>query len=321
MKIGQEAAFIGCDWGSSNFRLALLAENGLPLAEFADDGGIVSLRKNGAGALELMNHLHKGLTSLALVSGRNPDALPLFISGMAGSSIGIVEVPYAPVPFALDGSDAKVHELSPLLGIPNKVVVLSGVCTHDDVMRGEETESMGLLSAAGAQDAFLILPGTHSKHIEVISGKIETFQTYMTGELFNVISSQTILAKSLEDPSMDPFDDHGRRCFIDGLSLSANQGLLHSLFTLRSRTLVDMMPVRGNIHRLSGLLIGSELRCINVPRGGTIILGGSGTIRDRYRLALQEIFESPVIFDLPSEDQRNAVWRGQAVFYRKTKQY
>ncbi len=319
MKNGQEAAFIGCDWGSSNFRLAMLTDKGMPLAEFADDGGIVSLRKNGAGPSELMDHLHRGLKSLASVGGRNPDALPLFISGMAGSSIGIVELPYATVPFALDGSDAKVDELSPHSGIPNKVMIISGVCTHDDVMRGEETESMGLMSAAGAQDAFLILPGTHSKHIEVINGKIETFQTYMTGELFSVIASQTILTRSLEDPSMDPFDDHGRSCFIDGLHLSANQGLLHSLFTLRSRTLVDRMPVRGNIHRLSGLLIGAELRCINVSGGGTIILGGSGAIRDRYRLALQELFESPVIFDFPSEDQRNAVWRGQAVFYQKTK--
>jgi 2-dehydro-3-deoxygalactonokinase len=320
MKNGQDAAFIGCDWGSSNFRLALLTDNGLPLAEFADDGGIVSLRKNGAGPLELLGHLHRGLMSLASVSGRNLDTFPLFISGMAGSSLGIVEVPYAPVPFALDGSDANVHEVSPLSGIPNKVVILSGVCSHDDVMRGEETESIGLMLAAGVSDALLILPGTHSKHIEVINGKIETFQTYMTGEIFSVISSQTILATSLEDPSMDPFDDHGRRCFIEGLRLSANEGLLHTLFTLRSRTLIDKIPVRGNIHRLSGLLIGAELRCIKADRGGAVMLGGSGAIRARYRLALQEILHSPVICDLSSADQLSAVWRGQVVFYQKTKQ-
>ena len=321
MNLDKVPLFIGCDWGSSNFRMALLTASGIPCSEYADGGGIVTLRTNGTDTNGLVEHLRQGLSRLEATVGGSLETYPLFISGMAGSSIGIVEVPYAPVPFSVDGSDAVVHGPSMLDGIPNRVRIVSGVCTPEDVMRGEETEAMGLMSMLGMDAALLILPGTHSKHIEISAGRIRSFRTYMTGEIFRVISGQTILARSMTDSGGDTFDPDDRRCFIEGVELSGRKDLLHSLFTLRSRTLLEGMPVKGNIHRLSGLLIGEELRSIHNLPEFPVILGGSGVLHELYKTALELILPGLKVPDMTGLLYTQAVWCGQAVFNRDAEPY
>lgn len=163
-------AFIGCDWGSSNFRLAILSFEGRIIADHSDAGGIVTLRKSGSDTAGLVAHLRKGLDSLENASRLDISNLPLIISGMAGSSMGICEVPYMSIPFSLDGHGIKLHHIDTLPRIGNQVYIVPGVCSDDDVMRGEETEAMGLMADMSLKDALLILPGTHSKHLWVRNG-------------------------------------------------------------------------------------------------------------------------------------------------------
>lgn len=321
MKSEQDAVFIGCDWGSSNFRLALLTSSGVAVSGYQDAGGIVTLRRNGAALQDLAAHLRQGLQCLSDRGGSDLDAFPLIISGMAGSSIGILEVPYVSVPFALDGSNALVHGPISLDGIPNRVFIVGGVRTGDDVMRGEETEAIGLMSMIGGDDGLMILPGTHSKHLEISAGRICTFRTYMTGEIFSVIARQTILSQSITDPAEDPLDEEARRCFVEGLDLSGHNVLLHSLFTLRSRTLLEGLPIRGNAHRLSGLLIGEELRAVKESIRRSFILGGSGTLRTLYQIAIGHIVPEVVLRGLVGSGFSLPVWVGQSFLYPRIKQY
>ncbi len=304
--------FIGCDWGSSNFRLALLGRGGELIEEYTDEGGIVQLRMQGQDTDGLINHLRAGLVALSQISAMDLSALPIIISGMAGSSLGICEVPYARLPLSPNGDGMIVHPAGPWPSIKNHVALISGICSENDVMRGEETEAVGLLSSVRLQDVRMILPGTHSKHIWISDGRIRSFKTYMTGELFQVLSSQTILKHAMKDAQIDPFDDHGRRCFTEGLEMACNSDPLQQLFTFRSEVLLDHKPVKGNIHRLSGFLIGLELRELEKEGHYPTIVGGSGPLHDRYMTAMEHKGWAQSIIPVAASERREAVWRGQA---------
>src|SRR5690606_7599837 len=98
---------------------------------------------------------------------------PILVSGMASSSIGWQDIPYARLPLPVDGSGLTWHDLEPLespLGL-HRVVLVPGARSEVDVMRGEETELVGLFTlpqAQGLADSSLVIkPGTHSKHLLV----------------------------------------------------------------------------------------------------------------------------------------------------------
>ncbi|MCE2835265.1 MAG: 2-dehydro-3-deoxygalactonokinase [Chitinophagaceae bacterium] len=303
--------FIGCDWGSSNFRLALIGMEGEVIQEYDDAGGVVLLRQQGVDTEGLVRHLRDGLTVLAGRCSRDLSNLPLIISGMAGSSLGVCEVPYASLPLVVGGEGLTAHDVGPLSGIQQKVYIIAGVCSEDDVMRGEETEAVGLMDGLGLRDALIILPGTHSKHLRIRNGSICAFKTYMTGELFQILTTNSILKHALNAAAADPFDDHGRSCFIEGLEMARSSELLHELFTLRSRVLLKHMPMLGNFHRLSGLMIGYELFHVEDFEESPVILGGAGPLHDRYRLALKRIPGVSQVIEIPTLHRSRAVWRGQ----------
>ena len=62
-----------------------------------------------------------------------------------------------------------------------------------DVMRGEETQIAGALALMPGFDGVLCLPGTHSKWVHVSAGEVVSFQTYMTGEMFALLSEHSVL--------------------------------------------------------------------------------------------------------------------------------
>lgn len=64
-------------------------------------------------------------------------------------------------------------------------------------MRGEETQIAGLLVRNPTYSGAVCLPGTHSKWVRVKDGEVGDFTTFMTGEMFEVISTQTVLRHSV----------------------------------------------------------------------------------------------------------------------------
>src|SRR5690606_34731858 len=106
---------------------------------------------------------------------------PVVISGMASSSMGWRELPYAPLPFSLCGRDLPLLRLDGEVGTPTRTIVLcSGVRSSNDVMRGEEVELMGLAALFPqlihqTEDVWVVLPGTHSKHLRVRDRSVVEF--------------------------------------------------------------------------------------------------------------------------------------------------
>src|SRR5690606_35018513 len=127
--------------------------------------------------------------------------IPVVISGMATSSIGIRELPYAPLPFVCDGSSLQYDIIPHNSKFAHDVLLLSGLCSTNDVMRGEETQLLGLLNYNHSTEALFILPGTHSKHIWVSENNIISFKTYITGELFQILSDYSLLKNNIVKPS------------------------------------------------------------------------------------------------------------------------
>ena len=293
----QPLRFLSCDWGTSSFRLRLIdAVTFSVLGESRSEEGIGATHsawKQAGGKTELrwdyyQEVIRRHLVILKERGGVPLEGVPLIVSGMASSSIGWVELPYKELPFATDGSDLRAEVVAATVALPHAVAIISGACTTEDVMRGEETQLIGALTgeeqAEGTRRLF-ILPGTHSKHLVVERSKVIELMTYMTGEFFNLLSRQSILSASVETGSN--FDStENREAFALGVQRGSAQNILHSGFGVRVRTLLGTTSKTSNYHYLSGLLIGSELgehRPTSIP----VTIVGSGPLATCYRDAIQ----------------------------------
>ncbi|HKX62714.1 MAG TPA: 2-dehydro-3-deoxygalactonokinase [Verrucomicrobiae bacterium] len=257
--------FVSCDWGTSHFRLRLLGL-ATPREIRTDDGAAKLAAADGDRAENFRVTLARGLEKL-----QAPAELPIFISGMASSSIGWKELPYARLPFALDGGNAVWEQMD------DRTFLISGLRSDTDILRGEETEALGLASTLGPDfpsKAVLILPGTHSKHLEVDGASVTGFRTHMTGELFALLSRQSVLRHST-DPTA-PFDV---TAFIEGVEEAKRQPLPAALFRVRTRHVLDRQMAASNTSFLSGLLIATELAALTRSDRRVIVASGESLRR------------------------------------------
>jgi 2-dehydro-3-deoxygalactonokinase len=153
------------------------------------------------------------------------------------------------------------------------------------VMRGEECQVLAVLAERKLRDATLLLPGTHSKWVQVKDGKLVSFRTYMTGELYNALTSAGTLAQLMEkgDPDAEVF----RQGLTQARAEEAG-ALTHLLFGVRTLGLFDRLPRASLASYLSGLLIGAEMMDA-MSWSGTqqVIAVGSPKLLENYRRAAQ----------------------------------
>ncbi len=237
------ADWIAVDWGTSNMRAWAMSASGTVLAEATSDQGMGKLSTDGfePALLAVVANWIKGPTTV-------------ITCGMVGSRQGWVEAPYATVPCETlpsgmvqaptQNSDLRVH-------------VIPGIRQNDpaDVMRGEETQISGFLARNPGWDGVICLPGTHTKWVHISAAEVVSFQTFMTGELFDTIAKQTVLRHSI---AADGWDDDAFAAGLD-MGLSRPERLAGRLFSLRANGLLNDMAGTAARAQLSGLLIGAEL--------------------------------------------------------------
>lgn len=259
-----------CDWGSSSFRLSLVRLQDQAVLHSKNQAtGVAQTFRDWQQTQELprLDHyftvLRRAIDQLSKDSGHQLDQVPILISGMASSSIGIKELPYATLPFELGGEDISMEKFEPTDCLPHPVWLISGVCSEHDVMRGEEIQAIGLTQMIGSEDGVYIFPGTHSKHILIENDRMLDFKTYMTGELFKVTSQHTMLGASL---SLDQDGDLKENVlyFAQGVEKAQISNYLHALFTVRTNQLLHHFTPSQNFHYHSGLHIGYELKALSV---------------------------------------------------------
>lgn len=241
-----DGAFVAVDWGTSSFRAWRMGADGTPLAYSRGPEGMLYCANAGFAPV-LQQHLEKLGAS---------DALPVLICGMAGARQGWVEAPYLSTPSRLDS----LHQGAVRVDTPGDVRILPGMAHRDpscpEVIRGEETQILGAIEEGFS--GLVCIPGTHSKWVRIDSGSIVEFSTFMTGELFSVITAHSILAHAVDK---DTFPVRPTAAFYEGLATTSSGGteLSAALFRLRAAQLLGFEQRADGAARLSGLLIGSEI--------------------------------------------------------------
>lgn len=295
---------LGCDWGTSSFRLRLINRQNQQLVdEITSQEGVASTftawKKTGepkgiARTPFFRRQLKHQIDVLSAKSARNLDGVPVVISGMASSSIGMDEVPYATLPFPVDGSQASVKRLDGEHDFPHEILLISGVRSEHDVMRGEETQLVGLLALLGTKrypvnDTIILFPGTHSKHIYIQDNQLIDFQTFMTGEVFNLMAHYSILKDSVDPPRSTHFSISEFGAFKAGLHEDNATSILTSLFRVRTNQLFNKFSKRENALYLSGLLIGNELKSLVNKKNWQLIVCSGTNLYELYKLGMQEL--------------------------------
>ncbi|MGM0507161.1 MAG: 2-dehydro-3-deoxygalactonokinase [Bacteroidota bacterium] len=281
-----------CDWGTSSFRLYLVRRSDQTVvSQHHAPTGIKEVDRQWRASDEpdrtrffrsvLANHLHNFSETLS----EKTDGVPVLLSGMASSSIGMNELPYGDLPLSLDAPDIPFDHLPADEICSWPVVLLSGLASNDDVMRGEEVQLLGMAGVLPDQDLIVLLPGTHSKHLYLHDRRMDHFKTWMTGELFEVIQSSTILSASL-----GPFEEADPpRSFLEGVHDAEKREWLHTLFTIRARQVLNPdADERISRSYLSGLLIGCELEGLPEPESTNIVVTGAPALEPLYQVALKE---------------------------------
>lgn len=275
-----QPAFIALDWGTSSFRAYLADRSGVVIDHSEGAEGITKTR-NGAFEDVLERRI-----------GNWDRGLPVLASGMITSRQGWIEVPYVSCPAGLTEIAAGVHRHRTATG--RSVLFVPGLSQRrpadaaPDVMRGEETQVLGAI-AAGEDGRLAVLPGTHSKWVLRVDGRIDRFATFMTGEVFEALKTHTILGRLMTD------DTHDATAFARGVRVSLSTatrapGLLHDLFGARTLGLLGDLPGSALASYLSGLLIGAEIagavRNLGTPSKDPVVIG-SPALTERYLTALQ----------------------------------
>jgi 2-dehydro-3-deoxygalactonokinase len=235
--------WIAADWGTTHLRVWAM-QGGTVLNHAESDNGMAKLKRDQfEGAL------------LELIEGwLSSGPMPVITCGMVGARQGWVEAPYASVPCKPDHSE---HALPVCVDPRLHVRVIPGLKQDApaDVMRGEETQITGFLALNAGWDGVICLPGTHTKWVHVSAGEVVSFQTFMTGEQFGLLSGSSVLRHSVDTDGWD------KSAFDEAIndSLSRPERLSANLFNLRARDLLTAQPKEVARARLSGLLIGAEL--------------------------------------------------------------
>jgi 2-dehydro-3-deoxygalactonokinase len=264
------------------------------LAELQNSHGIASTnsswQKDGGGQnrfLFFAGVIASAIDAIEDKINSSVDGIPVILSGMASSTLGMIDLPYKEMPFKTDGSDLKVEKVKASKDFEHDVFVISGVCSGVDVMRGEETQLVGSVEGDLSAETVYIFPGTHSKHIKVKDGVARDFRTYMTGEIFSLLARNSTLSQSIADANHGALQLNAEN-FIEGVKDGADSNLLHHLFRVRSRFLLQKKAPSENRDYLSGLLIGNEVNELSQQKVEKIVIVSSG-MSDHYKLAIESL--------------------------------
>lgn len=262
--------FIGVDWGTTNRRAYLIDASGERVGEFEDARGVLSVERDGFPA------------AVAEIRDRLGDK-PLLLAGMVGSNKGWVEAPYVACPAGLDDLANGIVDAG------QNAAIVPGVCystaSNADVMRGEEVQLLGAVAGGEVPaDCTVCHPGTHNKWVCVESGRIASFRTVMTGELFNLLKGHSILADLLT--AEVHADEHFRAGARHAL---ATDDLPAELFSIRARVLLGKADKQGAASYASGLLIGTDVKIgLAASSSGDIFVMGRPDLTALYSAALDE---------------------------------
>lgn len=280
--------WIAVDWGTTNLRAWLMSRDGTVRATCRSDLGMSRLKPD---------EFEPTLLELLGDTLRPETATPVIVCGMAGARQGWLEAPYMAVPCGPSGIGQAVSPATTDNRL--KIYILPGLMQSDpaDVMRGEETQIAGYLADRPDFTGVICLPGTHTKWARIADTTITGFHTFMTGEVFGLLSSQSVLRHSVDGEGWD------QEAFIEALqnALEDPTKVASGLFSIRAKALVNNVCDATLRSELSGYLLGLELGSVrhNWRDQETVLIGDARLVR-LYRTGLEALGINAITVD--SED-------------------
>ena len=265
--------WIAVDWGTSFFRAYLIENEEVVNAVKTNDG--MKFVQN--------NNFEEILVKLIDPWLDYNYKTEVLASGMVGSKQGWIEAPYQKTPCSLHNID---FISPPVKDKRFSLKIFSGISQSNkpDVMRGEETQIAGFLHDNPNFNGSICLPGTHSKWVQIENGHIINFKTFMTGELFEIISKNSVLVHSvtsnkiLKNELISAVDEIFKKPEIFG----------NALFQLRADDLINSRGSEIYKSKLSGYLLGLELLgSLEFWEKKDIVLIGNADLIELYEYILQ----------------------------------
>jgi 2-dehydro-3-deoxygalactonokinase len=279
LQVSSSTDWVAVDWGTSNVRAWGIAADGSETFATGSDKGMGKIAR--ADYPEILT---------GLIGDNTPSSGEIVICGMAGARQGWLEAPYLDTPANLNqlARGAVRPELASL-----SARILPGICQRstgsEDVMRGEETQLLGLLALHPGFEGTVILPGTHSKWVDIRDGRIARFSTAMTGELYEVLSTHSVLRHSFAGEIEPAETEFG---IAEGVVAGLEQPELVTALVFRTRA-AALLSAKGPgwcSGYLSGLLVGAEIGGHRDWLGsGPVPLIGSARFGQLYGTALKSI--------------------------------
>ncbi len=265
--------WIAVDWGTSFFRAYLIENEEVICTAKTNDG--MKFVQNNKFEETFVNLIEPWLDYKYKIE--------VLASGMVGSKQGWMEAPYQKTPCNLNN----IEFISPTVKDNRfSLKIFSGIShiNESDVMRGEETQIAGFLYDNPNFKGSICLPGTHSKWVKIENGNIINFKTFMTGELFEIISKNSVLIHSvtsnkiLKNELIKAVDEIFKKPEFFG----------NALFQLRADDLINSRGSEFYKSKLSGYLLGLELLGSQVFwEKKNIVLIGNADLLELYEYILQ----------------------------------
>ena len=284
--------YITVDGGTTNTRLTLVSDGRCVDTVRYNVGA----RANADDSTLLKNAVKEGI--FALLNRNNlteKDITRVLASGMITSEFWLCKLDHLIAPAGIKELHDTMHEtLFPdISAIP--FVFIRGVklkanrLEAADMMRGEETELFGLYDTL---DGVYILPGSHSKIIEVDeNGKITGFKTELTGEMIAALSQNTVL-KSTVDLSVEKYSEE---YLLKGYRYCNEFGINEALFKVR--VLGNLMGA-DKVQTYSffmGVVLSAEINTVLKTNPKTVTVGGKKQIKEATVTLLKSTTDAEII--------------------------
>lgn len=303
--------FITIDGGTTSTRISLVAD-GKILKTVKSEVGV---RTNMSAKGSLAMAVSYGITSLLREFDLSENDIEKIIaSGMITSEHGLYELDHILAPAGVRELRAGVRRVSlpEITSIPFYFVPGVKMGAKDlesaDMMRGEETELVGLmlLPEIAGSDALFVLPGSHSKLIRTNrDGRIYAFSTMLSGEMIASLASGTILRDAVDLKC----GTARQKELLDGYNFCHKHGINKTLFKVRTyKNLLGASPVEVYSFYLGAVLCG-EIDAILAEKTSKIVISGNKHLKDAMTVLLRALTNTEIIC-VPDEVTEKATMLG-----------
>ena len=255
-------------------------------------------------------------------------------SGMITSNVGLHEVPHLVAPAGLRDLAAGMVQASipevcaqQIWFVPGVRNPVDNLGLHNiesmDMMRGEEVETMGLVSRLSiTEPAVIVLPGSHSKFVHLDADqRITGCVTTLAGELLHVITHNTILADSVDSDFASEVDPE---MLLAGARSASSIGLGRACFMVRTLGQFTIYERNARANFLLGAVLGADLltlknsSAIRMNPGTQFVITGKPLLREALAvLVSDDDFFSGKVTVTSSEQQEHLAGSGAIAIARE----